>query len=65
MNVCEYVARDAHLQARRERDRLAMQATLAQARRAVLIQRRGAVAKGGLMGLAVAFVVWPWRHMKQ
>jgi hypothetical protein len=65
LNVCDNASRDAHLMARRERDRLAMQATLSQARRAVLASRTGAGAKGGLIGLAVALITWPFAHMKQ
>lgn len=42
-----------------------MAATLAQARQAVQRGRMGAGSRGGIIGLAVAVLSWPFAHMKQ
>lgn len=65
MNADQEERRDALLGAFRERERQAMAATLAQARQAVQRGRTGAGSKGGLIGLAVAVLSWPFAHMKQ
>lgn len=64
MNVCEQAARDPHAMARREASRLAMAEALAGARAAVTVSRAKAGTGGGLMGLAVTAIVWPFAHMK-
>ena len=65
MNPDQIRRRDAALEARRQRDRLAMAATLAQARKAVTLGRSRAGLKGGLLGFAFAVLSWPFAHMKQ
>jgi len=41
-----------------------MAATLAEARQAVRVVRIGAGGRGGLLGVAVALLTWPFAHMK-
>lgn len=41
-----------------------MRVTLASARQAVQRGRMGAGGQGGLIGLAVAVLSWPFAHMK-
>ena len=65
MNDEQEARRDALLGAFREREREAMAATLASARQAVQRGRMGAGSRGGLIGLAVAVLSWPFAHMKQ
>lgn len=56
--------RDAALQTMRDRETLAMEQALRDARTAVY-GRRSASRLGGLAaGLLTALVVWPFRHMR-
>lgn len=64
MNVCEEVNRDPRLAAMRAREAEAMAATLRETGQAV---QRGRMNAGGVSGLAafgLAFLAWPWLHMK-
>lgn len=64
MNAEQEQRRDATLEAFRQRERAAMAATLAEARQAVRVVRVGAGGRGGLLGVAVALLTWPFAHMK-